>query len=55
MGDERTAADTRRLSFREERVARLAEGGGVKSALAQAVGSKGYHAEDFAEGPYPVE
>jgi UDP-glucose 4-epimerase len=26
-----------------------------RSPLAQAVGSKGYHAEVFAEGPYPVE
>ena len=27
----------------------------VRSPLAQLVGSKGYHAETFAEGPYPVE
>jgi len=26
-----------------------------RSALAQSVGSKGYHAEIFSEGPYPVE
>ena len=26
-----------------------------RSSLAQLVGSKGYHLEDFAEGPYPVE
>jgi UDP-glucose 4-epimerase len=26
-----------------------------RSPLARAVGSKGYHAEEFAEGPYPVE
>jgi UDP-glucose 4-epimerase len=26
-----------------------------RSSLARAVGSKGYHAEVFAEGPYPVE
>lgn len=26
-----------------------------RSPLAQAVGSKGYHAEVFAEGPYPIE
>ncbi len=25
-----------------------------RSALARAVGSKGYHAETFTEGPYPV-
>jgi nucleoside-diphosphate-sugar epimerase len=27
----------------------------IRSPLAQFVGSKGYHAEVFAEGPYPVE
>ena len=27
----------------------------VRSPLAQLVGSKGYHTETFAEGPYPVE
>jgi len=27
----------------------------MRSPLAQAIGSKGYHAEAFAEGPYPVE
>jgi len=26
-----------------------------RSSLARAVGSKGYHIETFAEGPYPVE
>jgi UDP-glucose 4-epimerase len=26
-----------------------------RSPLARAIGSKGYHAESFAEGPYPVE
>lgn len=36
-------------------VARLAAGGDVMSPLARAVGAKGYHAEAFAEGPYPVE
>jgi len=36
-------------------VARLAGGGDVLSPLARAVGAKGYHAEAFAEGPYPVE
>ena len=29
--------------------------GTVASPLAQAIGSKGYHANVFAEGPYPVE
>jgi UDP-glucose 4-epimerase len=27
----------------------------ASSLLAQAVGSKGYHAVTFADGPYPVE
>ena len=27
----------------------------VRSPLARLVGSKGYHPETFAEGPYPVE
>jgi len=30
-------------------------GGTVSSPLAQAVGSKGYHAAVFADGPYPVD
>jgi UDP-glucose 4-epimerase len=30
-------------------------GSDPRSPLARAVGSKGYHAEAFAEGPYPVE
>jgi nucleoside-diphosphate-sugar epimerase len=33
---------------------RLAAGDDAKSPLADLVGSKGYHAEKFAEGPYPV-
>jgi len=33
----------------------LAAGGDPRSPLARAVGPKGYHAETFAEGPYPVE
>jgi UDP-glucose 4-epimerase len=32
-----------------------ASGEALGSPLAQTVGSKGYHAETFAEGPYPVE
>jgi UDP-glucose 4-epimerase len=36
-------------------VDRLSKGGEVASPLARLVGSKGYHAETFAEGPYPVE
>ena len=34
---------------------RLKSGSDVSSPLARIVGSKGYHAEGFAEGPYPVE
>jgi UDP-glucose 4-epimerase len=36
-------------------VDRLTAGEDVRSPLARLVGSKGYHAEAFAEGPYPVE
>jgi len=36
-------------------VQRLAQGGSLASALARKIGSKGYHPEEFAEGPYPVE
>ena len=34
---------------------RLKSGEDVRSPLAQLVGSKGYHAEVFADGPFPVE
>ena len=34
---------------------RLRAGGDVRSELAQAVGAKGYHAQVFADGPYPTE
>lgn len=34
---------------------RLRAGEDMRSPLARLVGSKGYHAETFAEGPYPVE
>jgi UDP-glucose 4-epimerase len=34
---------------------RLRAGDGLWSPLARLVGSKGYHAESFAEGPYPVD
>jgi UDP-glucose 4-epimerase len=38
------------------RVLELIESEGVASSpLARIIGSKGYHAEAFAEGPYPVE
>jgi hypothetical protein len=36
-------------------MASLRSGDDVFSPLARVVGAKGYHAEAFAEGPYPVE
>ena len=36
-------------------VDRLVAGQDFRSPLARLIGSKGYHAESFAEGPYPVE
>jgi UDP-glucose 4-epimerase len=33
----------------------LRAGENIRSPLAQLIGSKGYHADKFAEGPYPVE
>jgi UDP-glucose 4-epimerase len=36
-------------------IKRLAAGEDMRSPLAQLIGSKGYHAESFSEGPYPVE
>lgn len=33
----------------------LEQGRDPRSALALAIGAKGYHSESFAEGPYPVE
>jgi UDP-glucose 4-epimerase len=33
---------------------RLRAGEDMRSPLARLVGSKGYHAEKFAEGPYPI-
>ena len=36
-------------------VKRLQAGDDITSALARLVGSKGYHAQVFSEGPYPVE
>jgi UDP-glucose 4-epimerase len=35
-------------------VALLAAGEDIRSPLARLIGAKGYHAESFAEGPYPV-
>jgi UDP-glucose 4-epimerase len=34
---------------------RIAEGGDYRSDLARTVGAKGYHAETFADGVYPVD
>jgi len=36
-------------------IERLAVGEDIRSKLALLVGAKGYHADTFAEGPYPVE
>jgi UDP-glucose 4-epimerase len=36
-------------------IERLSQSEDYRSPLAQAVGSKGYHAERFTEGPYPTE
>jgi len=33
----------------------VAAGASTQSALAQAVGSKGYHEQIFSDGPYPVD
>jgi nucleoside-diphosphate-sugar epimerase len=35
-------------------IERLKAGGDIRSPLARRIGSKGYHAESFAAGPYPV-
>jgi UDP-glucose 4-epimerase len=36
-------------------IARLSAGEDLRSPLARTIGSKGYHTEVFADGPYPVE
>lgn len=36
-------------------LARLQAGGDIRSPLAREIGSKGYHADAFSDGPYPVE
>lgn len=36
-------------------IERLRDGQDIRSPLAQAIGSKGYHPEIFGDGPYPVE
>jgi hypothetical protein len=35
-------------------IGRLSAGADSRSPLAREVGSKGYHAKAFVEGPYPV-
>jgi UDP-glucose 4-epimerase len=39
----------------ERAIQRLSASEDYRSPLAIAVGAKGYHAETFAEGPYPTE
>ena len=34
---------------------RLTEGKDYRSELAREVGAKGYHEDEFEDGPYPVE
>jgi UDP-glucose 4-epimerase len=34
---------------------RLSAGDDFRSPLARQIGAKGYHAEAFADGPYPVD
>jgi UDP-glucose 4-epimerase len=36
-------------------IGRLRVGDDLRSPLARVIGSRGYHAQSFAEGPYPVE
>jgi nucleoside-diphosphate-sugar epimerase len=36
-------------------IGRLRVGDDLRRRLAQVIGSKGYHAEAFSDGPYPVE
>jgi UDP-glucose 4-epimerase len=36
-------------------IGRLTAGDGPRSPLARLIGAKGYHGEQFAEGPYPLE
>jgi UDP-glucose 4-epimerase len=45
---------TPRYDFRSV-IARLKSEDDIRSPLARAIGAKGYHAEKFADGPYPVE
>ncbi len=39
----------------ESLLERMAAGDDPRSPLARAIGSKGYHADAFPDGPYPVE
>lgn len=36
-------------------IAKLRTDDDFRSSLTRAIGSKGYHAETFAQGPYPIE
>jgi hypothetical protein len=36
-------------------IRRLKAGNDLRSPMARVIGSKGYHAEPFPDGPYPVE
>ena len=36
-------------------IRRLRAGNDPRSPLARTIGSKGYHAEAFSDGPYPIE
>jgi hypothetical protein len=42
-----------RYDFRHV-IDRLQAGDDLRSPLAQIIGSKGYHAKTFSDGPYPV-
>ena len=39
----------------KSQIAKLAAGEDLRSPLARIIGSKGYHAYKFTDGPYPVE
>ncbi len=36
-------------------IERLKASDDIRSPLARAVGSKGYHADKFSDGPYPID
>lgn len=51
----RTELDWRPRYDFESLIRRLAADQDMRSPLARIVGSKGYHVESFADGPYPIE